>query len=134
MRLTLAALLLCPGVALAADGPAGRYLIDVQATYQAMVEARVAAPDSLDILTQQREIMALVFKDDTLSFVTGPKLGNAVKGSCHWTLSNDALTFDRCRAAGGGSFSVEGIVLYDADTGAVIIQGNAPVPIRYRAE
>lgn len=130
----LAALLLCAGPVLAADGPEGRYLIDVQGTYQAMLAANVAKPDSLEILTQQREIMALVFKDDTLTFVTGPKLGNAVKGGCHWTLTGDALSFERCRASNGGSFSVDGTVLYDAGSGAVVIQGNAPVPIRYLAE
>ncbi|MFA5123042.1 hypothetical protein, partial [Zavarzinia sp.] len=70
----------------------------------------------------------------TLTFVTGPGLGASPRGSCHWTLTGDRFSFDRCRAANGGSFRIDGVVLFEADTGAVVIQGNAPVPIRYRAE
>ncbi|PWR20705.1 hypothetical protein [Zavarzinia compransoris] len=137
MRLIAAALLLTALPALAApggNGPEGRYVIDVEGTYQALVAADAAKPDSRATLEQQKGVMILVFRDDTLSFVTGPGLGNSTRGTCHWTLTGDALAFDRCRAAGGGAFTVDGIVLYDAATGAVTVQGNTPVPMRYITE
>lgn len=115
-------------------GPYGRYAIDVDATYQALVEAKAVTDTSRDTLEQQKDLIFLDFSGDTLSFVAGPKLGGGVKGSCRWRLDKDLILAEACRQPDGRPFSVTGQIGFDAESGTITIAGNAPVPIRYRPQ
>ncbi len=117
-----------------AGGPAGRYVIDVEGTYQAMVAARADTPQTRSTLELQKNLMALVFEGDRLSLVAGGGLGGRARGSCRWRLAGDSLAFDDCRTAEGSAFRIQGEMRYEAETGAVIVHGNTPVPVRYIAE
>lgn len=122
-------LALTPVVTLAAGaGPAGRYVVDVEGTYQAMAEVGAATEQSRKMLEAQKELMALVFEGDRFSLVSGM---GGTRGTCRWSLDSDALIFRDCKSAEGGAFSINGSVKYEADTGAIVIHGNAPAPIRY---
>lgn len=132
--LLLAAVMATSPATAGSPGPYGRYAIDVEATYQALVEARAATDTSRDTLEQQKDLVFLDFGEDTLSFVAGPKLGGGVKGSCRWRLDEDLILADACRQPDGRPFSVTGRIGFDADTGTITIAGNAPVPIRYRPQ
>ncbi|MCF4166897.1 hypothetical protein L2U69_14690 [Zavarzinia compransoris] len=117
--------------AFAAGGPAGRYQVDVDATYRALDEAGAATPGMHDTLTKQRDMMFLSFDGDRFSLIAGPGLGGGTKGTCHWTLSSDVFVFDDCRNDQGGAFSVDGVIRYLAEEDMLMIEGNLAVPVRY---
>lgn len=130
----LAVLLTAPAALAATTAPAGRYAVDVDATYQALVEAKAATETSRDMLERQRELIFLEFTGETLSFVAGPPLGGGVKGSCRWRLDKDLILVNACSQPDGRPFSVTGQIGFDAETGTVTLTGSTPVPIRYRAQ
>ncbi|MDD3445055.1 MAG: hypothetical protein PHS60_06570 [Zavarzinia sp.] len=122
------------GPALAADGPAGRYHIDVDATWRALEETEQATPRWREMLEKQRDVMFLVFSGNEFSLVAGPSLGGQRQGTCEWHLERDLLVFQNCRNAKGGAFAVNGIIRYVADDDTLMVEGNAPVPVRYRVD
>ncbi len=132
--LLLAALTAAAPAIAGSPGPHGRYVIDVEATYQALVEAKAVTGTSRDRLEQQKDLVFLDFSGDTLSFVAGPTLGGGVKGNCRWRLDKDLILAEACRQPDGRPFSVTGQIGFDASTGTVTIAGNTPVPIRYRPQ
>lgn len=132
--LLLAAVMATSPALAGSPGPHGRYAIDVDATYQALVEAKAATDTSRDTLEQQKDLVFLDFSGDTLSFVAGPKLGGGVKGNCRWRLDEELIVAEACHQPDGRPFSVTGQIGFDADTGTITIAGNAPVPIRYRPQ
>lgn len=114
--------------------PYGRYVLDVDATYQAMVEAKVATASSRATLEQQKELMSLDFSDRELSLVAGPGLGGGIKGTCGWRLDQDRIKTEGCRQPDGRPFSIGGQITFESDDGAIVMTGNTPVPVRYRAQ
>lgn len=137
MRIFSCSLVLALGVvggAVAATGPQGRYVLDVDATYQAFEAAGAATPQIRKTLEQQKGVMVIVFKGKSASFVTGPLLGNKVSGQCDWRLDSADVTFERCRQPDGKPFSVNGGVRFEEKANSLIIQGNGPGPLTYRPE
>ncbi|WP_207779232.1 hypothetical protein [Zavarzinia aquatilis] len=130
----LTALMTAPAALAATPAPAGRYAVDVDATYQALVEAKAATETSRDQLERQKDLIFLEFGAETLSFVAGPQLGGGVKGSCRWRLEQDRIRVDSCRQPDGRPFSVKGQIGFEADSGTVTLTGNTPVPVRYHAQ
>ncbi|MCW0182510.1 MAG: hypothetical protein OJI70_12105 [Zavarzinia sp.] len=134
LPLLLTALIAATPAIAGSSGPHGRYIIDVDATYQALVDAKAATETSRGTLERQKELIFLDFTGDTLSFVAGPKLGGGVKGRCRWRLDKDLILTEACGQPDGRPFSVTGQIGFDADSGTLSVTGNAPVPIRYRAQ
>ncbi|RJF87313.1 hypothetical protein D3874_09970 [Oleomonas cavernae] len=118
----------------AGSGPQGRYVLDVDATYQAFEAAGAATPQTRKTLEQQKGLMVIVFQGESASFVTGPLLGNKTSGQCDWRLDAADLKFERCRQPDGSPFSVSGAVRFEAAANSLTIQGNAPGPLTYRPD
>ncbi|PWR21303.1 hypothetical protein [Zavarzinia aquatilis] len=120
--------------ALAAGGPQGRFGLDVEATKASMAAAGKTAPQLGTMLDQTKDLLFFEFSGDTVSFVTGPAMGNRVNGRCRWKLSGTAIAVDRCvDGTGSGPFSFTGSMTYDESSNAIAVVGaNSPAPVVYR--
>lgn len=130
--LAMAALL--PVAASAAGGPAGQYVVDVETTYRALEDAGAATPALRDQLTMQRDVLILSFESDRFLLIAGAGVGGGVKGTCRWTAGRDALVFDNCQDAMGASFTIGGAIRYVAQDDMLMLEGDLPVPVRYRRQ
>ncbi|PWR19696.1 hypothetical protein [Zavarzinia compransoris] len=120
----------------AADGPAGRYALDVDATYQKLVAAGNVDPKARSLLEQAKALLVLVFQNSTVSFVSGAAQGSKVSGTCSWRLAGTAIQLSQCQSATPGTpFNFTGTLSFDAAANAVAVSGaKAKAPVIYRAE
>lgn len=124
------------GPALAADGPSGRYSLNVDASFQQLVSAGNVDPKARSVLEQAKALLVIVFQPATVSFVTGAAQGSKVSGVCNWKLSGAAIQLEKCQSANPGSpFNFTGSLTFDAGTNAIAVRGaNAKAAVIYSAE
>jgi len=124
------------GPALAADGPSGRYSLNVDASYQQLVSAGNVDPKARSVLEQAKALLVIVFQPTTVSFLSGAAQGSKVTGVCNWRLSGTAIQIDNCTSANPGSpFNFTGTLTFDAGANAIAVRGaNAKAAVIYSAE
>ncbi|MDD3446909.1 MAG: hypothetical protein PHS60_15990 [Zavarzinia sp.] len=113
----------------AADGPAGLYHLDVEASLANLRAAGVNDPAAREMLEQVRNLMVLRFQGGTVTFLSGADSNGKPTGSCQWRLDQDAVVLDRCQPAEtGGAFGFNGQLSYDTGSDTVTMRGAADKP------
>lgn len=104
--------------------PAGRYVLDVDATLHALEAAGQAKARTRQTLEQMRGALTITFAGDIVTFAAGAEPGGQAGGRCDWTQERSQLTLQRCRTNDGGPYDPGTRIAVDGED-RIVLQGGA---------
>lgn len=130
----LSSLFLTVAPAHAADGPAGLYVLDVDATMSGLAESGQDTPDSRQMLESMAAHTGMKFEDDYLYVLTTPDTNGETFGSCAFRMDEDVVALSDCQSPKPDEpFTFVGDVFYDYDSDAIAVAmpGGGPLMIYF---